>query len=111
MVGDIKLEGWPPPGGLNSVHGAFDGTVASQDVAVSFMQKVFAEVHWDIQQIPGVALVHCLDPKLPMNVGSEVRFQLLHGVTTVGRQERWPPSRSSEFIKCLDFRIQSMLVG
>ena len=37
VVGDIKLEGWPPPGGLDTVHGAFNGTVVGHNVAVSFM--------------------------------------------------------------------------
>ena len=46
-----------------------------------------------------------------MDDGYEVGFQLLHGVTTVGRQERWPSSQSSEFFESLDIRIQSLLIG
>ena len=37
VAGDIQLEGWPPPGSFDMVHGAFNGTVSSQDVAVSLM--------------------------------------------------------------------------
>ena len=29
VVGDIQFEGWPPPGGFDAVHSAFNGTVSS----------------------------------------------------------------------------------
>ena len=29
VVGDIELQGWPPPGSFDTVHGAFNGTVSS----------------------------------------------------------------------------------
>ena len=74
------------------IRRALNGTVACQNVAVSSVEKVFTKVGWGNKQISGVALMRCFDQKSAMNVGVEVSFQLLHGMMTVGRQERWPPS-------------------
>ena len=48
-----------------------------------FVEQIFTEVGWGIQQVSGETFVCSFDPELLMNVGSEVGFQLLHGVLAV----------------------------
>ena len=50
-----------------------------------FVEQIFTEVGWGIQQVSGETFVCRFDPESAMYVGSEVGFQLLHGVPTVPR--------------------------
>ena len=52
---------------------------------MSLVEQILAEVGWGIQQVPGESFVSGFDPESAMNIGSEVGFHLLHGVTAVGR--------------------------